>query len=258
MIAANETVDTYLHYLGIDSLHRVHEKPDEKKISQFISFINSLGYRIKGKSKHFDAYAMQEILKILQSDESWSVLSNLALRTMKKAKYSPENLGHFGLGEEFYAHFTAPIRRESDRVIHRILKASLGVPGYRKHSFEELVVIGDHVSLTEERSVKCERATDKMKSAEYMEERIGEEYDAIISSISRDGIWVQLDNLIEGLIKISDIGNDYFDFDEKIQIVKGRKTGKVYRIGEKIRVVVTDASKEESEIDFAFVKKKNK
>lgn len=256
MIAANETIGTHFHYLDIPLIYRVHDKPDDKKVTQFITFLNSLGYRLKGKSKSFNAQMMQQILEILKEKPEWCVLGNMALRTMKKAQYSPDNVGHFGLGLKYYAHFTAPIRRASDQEVHRQLKGVLGVPGFRSnYTFDELTVYADHVSLTEDRSVKCERAVEKMKAAEYMESHIGEEYEATISSVSRDGIWVQLDNLIEGLIRISEIGNDYFDFDEGTQIIKGRKTGKVYRIGQKINVVVTDASKEDSEIDFAFVKK---
>lgn len=259
MIAANETIGTHFHYLDIPLIYRIHEKPDDKRVDAFISFLNGLGYRLKGKSKSFNAQMMQQILEILKEKEEWSVLGNMALRTMKKAVYSPDNVGHFGLGLKYYAHFTAPIRRSSDLMVHREIKGLLGIPGFRNnYSYDELIVYADHVSLTEDRSVKCERAVEKMKAAEYMESHIGEEYDAIISSIGRDGIWVKLDNLIEGLIRISEIGNDYYDFDEKMQIIKGRKSGKIYRIGEKIRVVVADASKEDSEIDFAFVKKINK
>jgi len=260
MIAANETIATHFHWLDDTPLvYRIHEKPDTKKIEQFIIFLNSLGYRVKGKSKDFNSKAMQEILKILQETEEWRVLGNMALRTMKKARYSPVNVGHFGLGSKYYAHFTSPIRRLPDLIVHREIKGLQAELGYKKnYSLDELTVYANHASLMEDRSVKCERAVEKYMSVKYMEGHIGEEYDAIISSISRDGIWVQLDNLIEGLIKISEIGNDYFEFDETIQIVKGRKSGKVYRIGEKIRVVVTDASKVDSEIDFAFVKKISK
>ena len=257
MIAANETIATHFHWLDDTPLvYRIHEKPDAKRVEQFITFLNSLGYRVKGKSKDFNSRAMQEILKILQEKEEWRVLGNMALRTMKKARYSPVNVGHFGLGSQYYAHFTSPIRRLPDLIVHREIKGLKDIPGYKKsYSLDELNVYADHASLMEDRSVKCERAVEKYESAKYMEGHIGEEFDAVISSISRDGIWVQLDNLIEGLIKISEIGNDYFEFDENIQVVKGRKSGKVYRIGEKIRVVVTDASKADSEIDFAFVKK---
>ncbi|MDD2469967.1 MAG: ribonuclease R [Bacilli bacterium] len=259
MIAANETIATHFHWLDCPLIYRIHEKPDNKKIEQFISFLSGLGLRITGKSKNFSNKAMQSILQILQEREEWQVLGNMALRTMKKAKYSPYNVGHFGLGSKYYTHFTAPIRRLPDLLVHREIKGSQGIDGYRSNvSSQELVISADHASITEERAVKCERAVDKYMSAKYMEKHIGEEFDAIISGISRDGIWVQLDNLIEGLIRVSEIGNDYFDYDDSIQIMKGRKTGKVFCIGEKIRVVVTGVSKADSEIDFGFVKKLGK
>lgn len=256
MIAANETIGTHFHWLERPLIYRIHEKPDDKKIEQFLAFLNSLGLRIKGKSKNFNNKAMQGILGILKEREEWRVLGNMALRTMKKAKYSPDNVGHFGLGSKYYTHFTAPIRRLPDLIVHREIKGMQGINGYKSNfSSKELIVSAEHASITEERAVKCERAVEKYEAAKYMEGHIGEEFDAMISSFSRDGIWVQLDNLIEGLIRINEIGNDYFEYDDNIQVMKGRRTGKVFRIGEKIRVVVTNVSKADSEIDFGFVKK---
>jgi ribonuclease R len=257
MIAANESVATYLRWMGRPLIYRIHEEPDAKKIQQFINLMNGLGYRLKIKAKHFDARSMQNLLANLKENEEWPVLGNMALRTMKKAKYSTDNVGHYGLGSEDYTHFTSPIRRLPDLIIHRLIKVALMLDGYNKnYSYGDLTIYADHASLTEDRSVKCERAVEKYESAKYMMNHIDEEYDAIISSVSKEGLWVQLDNLIEGLIRISEIGNDYYDFNEDIQIIKGRKSGQVYRIGQKIRVIVTGASKETSEIDFAFAPKK--
>jgi ribonuclease R len=258
MIVANEVIGTHFHYLDMPLVYRIHEEPDVRKLDQFISTLNSLGYRIKAKTKHFDGRSMQNILAILKEKEEWSILSNLTLRTMKKARYSPDNLGHFGLGLKYYAHFTAPNRRLPDLIVQRLIKGLLNTPGYRNnYSIEELALYSDHASLTEDRSVKCERAVEKYEAAKYMEKHIGEEYDAIIGSVSKEGLWIQLPNLIEGLIRISEIGNDYFDFDERAQIIKARRSGKIYRLGQKVRVVVTDADKVACEIDFAFVDNKN-
>ena len=140
--------------------------------------------------------------------------------------------------------------------MHRIIKNSLQIKGFDKnYTYDQLAVWAEHASFTEDRSVKCERAVEKYEAARYMEDHIGEEYEAVISGVTRDGIWIQLKNLIEGLIKISEIGKDYYDFDEKLLLIKGRKTGRIYKIGDKVEVVVTGASRETSEIDFAFVKK---
>jgi ribonuclease R len=258
MIAANEVIGTHFHYLDMPLVYRIHEEPDVKRLDQFISTLNSLGYRIRVKTKHFDGRSMQNILEILKEKDEWSILSNLALRTMKKARYSPDNVGHFGLGLKYYAHFTAPNRRLPDLIVQRLIKGLLNMPGYRNnYSIQELSTYSDHSSLTEDRSVKCERAVEKYESAKYMMNHIGEEYDAVISSVSKEGLWIQLNNLIEGLIRISEIGNDYYNFDGKLQFIKGRKSGKLYRIGQKVRVVVTGADKVSCEIDFAFANKNN-
>ena len=253
MIVANETVAVYLGTLGNPLIYRIHDEPEERRVQQFLNLMNGLGYRLKYKSKNFDGRTMQNILANLKDKEEWPVLGNMALRTMQKARYSPDNIGHFGLGSKEYTHFTSPIRRLPDLMIHRLVKVALSLDGYSKnYSYGELSLYADHASLTEDRSVKCERAVEKYEAAKYMMGHIGEEYDAIISSVSKDGIWVQLGNLIEGLLRISEIGKDYYIFDEKTQIIKGRKSGKIYHLGQKIRVVVSGASKETSEIDFVF------
>lgn len=256
MIAANEAVATYVHWLEKEMIYRVHEIPDEKKIQELINFLSGYGIKLDGKSKRFTSKLMQEVLSIFSEMEAKEVYSSIALRSMKKARYSPDNLGHFGLGSKLYTHFTSPIRRLPDLIVHRIIKNSLQIKGFDKnYTYDQLAVWAEHASFTEDRSVKCERAVEKYEAARYMEDHIGEEYEAVISGVTRDGIWIQLKNLIEGLIKISEIGKDYYDFDEKLLLIKGRKTGRIYKIGDKVEVVVTGASRETSEIDFAFVKK---
>ena len=252
MIAANETVATHFHHLDMPLIYRIHEKPEKEKIEKFIVFLNALGYRIKDKK--FNAKVMQKTLEILSEREEWQVLGSIALRTMQKAVYSTENVGHYGLGSKYYAHFTSPIRRLPDLFVHREIKGLQLIKGYRNYTFQELSVDAEHSSIREDRAVKCERAVEKYEAAKYMEQHIGEEYEGYISSISRDGIWIQLSNLIEGLVRISEIGKDYYEFDEEIQVMRGRKTGKIYHIGDKVRVVVANASKEEREIDFKIIK----
>ncbi|MFA5407203.1 MAG: ribonuclease R [Bacilli bacterium] len=255
MIAANETVATHFHWLDMDAIYRIHEKPDPDRLDQLVGLLNSLGYKLECKAKNIDAKALQKILSFLNKKEEWCVLGNMVLRTMKKAKYSPENVGHFGLGSKLYTHFTSPIRRLPDLIVHRELKGQIGVPNFRNnYTFEELLTYALHASITEDRADKCERDVEKYEAAKYMENHIGEEYDGYIASVTRDGIWVQLDNLIEGLVPVNEIGDDFYDFDESIQIMKGRKTGKMYRIGQRVKVKVIAASKTESEIDFGFTK----
>ena len=222
-----------------------------------MSLLSALGFVFKINPNNFKATDMQLILSELQKDDRWLVLGNLVLRTMKKAIYSTDNVGHFGLGSDDYAQSTSPIRRLPDLYVHRSIKRHLlNESKYlEKVAPADLAVTADHSSMTEDGSVKCERAVEKYESAKYMAKHINEEYNAIISGIGREGIWIQLPNLIEGLVKISEIGDEYYEFDEKSYIIKGSKSGSKYVIGQKIRVSVVASSLINREIDFGIVKK---
>lgn len=256
MIATNETIATYFHYLEEPFIYRVHETPDIKDVEEFLLLINTLGYPIDSKIRKVDGRSFQKILDTLKSKDEWLVLSSLTLRTMRKAKYSPDNLGHFGLGLEYYGHFTAPNRRWPDFMVQNQLKAILGIPGYRKHTYEELVIHGDQSSKTEERFVKCGRDVDKMKSAEYMEGFVGTEFNGMISGVVSFGLFVELDNLIEGLVRLDDLTGDKYFFDEAAFAIRSENNKRGYRLGDKVRVVVKAASKENRTIDFILVEPK--
>ena len=260
MIAANETVAEHVFYMGLPFVYRVHEVPDNEKVEGFLNSISMLGYHIVGDRNFVYPKSMKKILDQLRDKEGFEILSTLLLRCMKKAVYKPENLGHYGLASKCYTHFTSPIRRFPDTTVHNLLRKYIfNEPNDKelnrliKYWEENLPALCDHASEKERDSIDCERDVESMKMAEYMESHIGEEYDGTISSVMNFGLFVQLDNMIEGLVHISEIKGDYYTFDETTHTLRGEKKGKMYKLGQKVRIVVTNASKENSTIDFNLV-----
>ena len=260
MIAANETVAEHVFYMGLPFVYRVHEVPDNEKVEEFLNSISMLGYHVVGDRNFVYPKSMKKILDQLRDKEGFEILSTLLLRCMKKAVYKPENLGHYGLASKCYTHFTSPIRRFPDTTVHNLLRKYIfNEPNDKElnrlieYWDENLPALCDHASEKERDSIDCERDVESMKMAEYMESHIGEEYDGTISSVMNFGLFVQLDNMIEGLVHISEIKGDYYTFDETTHTLRGEKKGKMYKLGQKVRVVVTNASKENSTIDFNLV-----
>ena len=260
MIAANETVAEHVFYMGLPFVYRVHEVPDNEKVEEFLNSISMLGYHVVGDRNFVYPKSMKKILDQLRDKEGFEILSTLLLRCMKKAVYKPENLGHYGLASKCYTHFTSPIRRFPDTTVHNLLRKYIfNEPNDKElnrlieYWKENLPALCDHASEKERDSIDCERDVESMKMAEYMESHIGEEYDGTISSVMNFGLFVQLDNMIEGLVHISEIKGDYYTFDETTHTLRGEKKGKMYKLGQKVRVVVTNASKENSTIDFNLV-----
>lgn len=262
MIVANECVAEYITNIGYPMIYRIHEVPIEKKIREYFSLLKSLGHRIKikGKINEISPKQMQEVLDSLRDYDDYEMLSELGLRSMKKAIYSIENLGHFGLASKCYCHFTSPIRRYPDLTVHRVLKMILHGDNVTGADLDNLSKMLDkeaiHSSLKEKNSVECERDVDDMKMAEYMMDHIGEEYDGKISGVIPSGMFVRLDNRIEGKIHISNIKGDYYIVDELSQSVYGKRSGKRYKLGDGVRIKVIDASKVEGTIDFELVNRK--
>ena len=258
MIAANECVATHIYFMNLPFIYRVHEVPKEEKIRSFLGFVSNLGYSVPGDIKDTKPTTMQRILKSLEDKPEYKILSSLLLRCMQKAVYKPVNLGHYGLASSCYTHFTSPIRRYPDTTVHRLLRTYLfdnKIDNSTIHKWEEkLVYIADHSSDRERASVDCEREVEDMKMAEYMESHIGEEFDGIISSVTSFGMFVELDNLIEGLVSLRDMP-DFFVYDEERMTLTGEKSHVKYTIGERVRVKVVRASKEDETIDFEVVKK---
>ena len=258
MIAANECVATHIYFMNLPFIYRVHEYPKEEKIRSFLGFVSSLGYTITGNVKDVKPTTIQMILEQLRDKPEFKILSSLMLRSMQKAVYKPENLGHYGLASTCYTHFTSPIRRYPDLTVHRLLRTYLfegkmDMGTLRKWE-EKLVYISEQSSSRERASIDCEREVEDMKMAEYMEQHIGEHFVGMISSVTSFGMFVELDNLIEGLVPIRDM-NDFFHFDEEHMTLTGEKTHVKYRIGDKVEIKVVKASKEEKTIDFEVVKK---
>ena len=258
MIQANECVATHIFYMELPFIYRVHEYPKEDKIKSFLTFVSSLGFNIPSHIKDLSPKSMQKLLSFLKDKKEYKVLSSQLLRNMQKAIYLPQNLGHYGLASKCYTHFTSPIRRYPDTTVHRLLRTYLFNNDMSKetinHWEEKLVFVADHSSVKERSSVDCEREVEDMKMAEYMEKHIGETYTGMISTITNFGMFVQLDNLIEGLVKITDLDGS-FNYQEDTQILINEDTHMMYRLGDKVVVKVIRASKEEKTIDFQIIKK---
>ncbi|WP_412758643.1 ribonuclease R [Niallia alba] len=257
MLVANETVAEHFHWMQVPFIYRIHEDPKEEKLRRFFEFITNFGYIVKGTANSVHPRALQEIIEAVQGTPEEMVISTVMLRSMQQAKYYPESLGHFGLSTEFYTHFTSPIRRYPDLIVHRLIRTYL-IEGDVSSAVQEkwnsrLTEIAEHSSNMERRSVEAERETDELKKSEYMLDKIGEEYDGIISSVTNFGMFVELTNTIEGLVHVSYMTDDYYRYDERHFAMIGERTGKVFRIGDEITVRVVNVNKDERAIDFEIV-----
>jgi len=258
MIAANETVATHIYNMDLPFIYRVHDVPKPEKIDEFLTLVRLLGYRLHGNFNSLTPKSMQNILDQLRDKKEFDILSSLLLRSMRKAEYSKENIGHFGLASKAYTHFTSPIRRYPDLVVHRLLKTYLFKQDLSMTTIQtmenSLVEIAQHSSEREVAAVDAERDVDDMKMAEYMEDHIGEEYDGIITTITNFGFFVQLPNLVEGLVHVQTLKGDYYTYIPELLSMIGKSTKKQYRLGDKVRVKCVAASKENSMVDFEIVK----
>ncbi|KZN97415.1 ribonuclease R [Aeribacillus pallidus] len=257
MLLANETVAEHFHWLNVPFIYRIHEKPNEEKLRRFSEFITNFGYVVKGTGNNIHPRALQQILDEVRGKPEEMVISTVMLRSMKQAKYHPESVGHFGLSTEFYTHFTSPIRRYPDLIVHRLIRKYL-LEGKIDEKTQMkwasiLPEIAEHSSNMERRAVDAERETDDLKKAEFMLDKIGEEFDGIISSVTNFGMFVELPNTVEGLVHVSYMTDDYYHYDERHYAMIGERTGNVYRIGDEITVRVVNVDKEERSIDFEIV-----
>ena len=254
MIVANETVASHVFYMELPFIYRVHGTPKEEKINDFLDFVSSLGYKITGKVNIKYPSSVQHVLDQLKDKKEYKILSSLMLRAMQKAVYQPENIGHFGLASKIYTHFTSPIRRFPDTMVHRLLRTYLYENDQSKKTIdyfkEYLPILTEHASMKERDAIECEREVEDMKMAEYMMDHVGEEFTGIISGVTSFGMFVALPNMIEGLVHISDIKGDYYNYDERSMSLVGQKHKKRYKIGDEVNVICKSASKEESFIDF--------
>ena len=258
MIAANETVASHIYYMELPFVYRVHGEPSEDKINNFFKFISILGYKIQGNKTEITPKNMQLMLNQLKDKEEYTIISSILLRSMQKAVYDKTNIGHFGLASKCYTHFTSPIRRYPDLIVHRLLneyifEKNINEQTVNKYDYK-LIDITKHSSERERAAVECEREVDDMKKAEYMQDHIGEEYEGIISSIVPFGMFVELKNLIEGLVHIDDLEGDKYTYNEDTFSITGNKDKRGYRLGDKVKVLVKAANKEAKTIDFTIKK----
>ncbi len=258
MIAANETVASHIYNMDLPFIYRVHGAPNSDKIDDFTNLLKALGYTLKTRTLDMTPKTMQNVLKELDDKPEFKILSSLLLRSMRKAEYSKENIGHFGLASKAYTHFTSPIRRFPDLTVHRLLKKYLVEKDFSMSTINylnnALVSIAEHSSEREVAAQNAERDVDDMKMAEYMESHIGEIYEGVISSVTSFGFFVELPNLIEGLVHVNSLKGDYFNYVPELLSLVGNTTKKTYRIGDKVKVKCVGASKERAMIDFEVVK----
>ena len=257
MLLANETVAQHFFWMEVPFLYRTHETPDAEKILKLGTFINNFGYHIKVKSGDNEIHPkeIQKLLCKIEGTKEEALISRLTLRSMKQAKYTVNNTGHFGLACSCYCHFTSPIRRYPDLQIHRIIKDQL-----RGRLREErtdhygmiLPEVAKHSSETERRAKEAERETDKLKKVQYMERRIGEEYEGIISGIMAFGIYVELPNTVEGMIHVSRLAGDYYYYREETYEMVGRDTGRCFKLGQRIKILVDHVDLMTKSIDFVL------
>jgi len=257
MIVANETVATHIFYMELPFIYRIHGEPDEEKIMEFVKFVKLLGYKLEHIPKQFRPKDMQIMLEELHDKKEFTILSNLLLRSMKKAIYDPENIGHFGLASKCYTHFTSPIRRYPDLIVHRTLRKYLFKNEINKETIDYLTkmlpIIAEHSSVKERAAIDCERDVNDMKMAEYMMDHIGEIFSGVVISTLPFGMFVRLPNGIEGLVKIETLPNGPYIYDEGTMTLRSDKNMRGYRIGDDVTVKAVSASKETSQIDFELV-----
>jgi ribonuclease R len=256
MLAANEAVAEKLHRAGVGALYRIHEQPDPERVREFAELASSFGYRIPGDLESVRPEDFQAILRQIEGKPEEKLVSYLLLRTMKLARYHEENLGHFGLATEMYAHFTSPIRRYPDLVVHRALRAlRRGLDAEREAWLHErLPEMGVHLSERERRAAEAERELVEWKKVRFMASRLGERYAGYVTGVQPFGLFVELDAIyVQGLVHVSSMTDDYYRFEERAHLLKGENTQRTYRLGDRVEVQVTRVDLDQRRVDFALV-----
>lgn len=253
MLLANETVAQHFYWMELPFVYRIHDNPDPEKINQLGIFISNFGYGMKTAKEEVHPKEIQKLLGKVEGTPEEALISRLALRSMKQARYSVECTGHFGLACGYYCHFTSPIRRYPDLQIHRIIKEHLRgrLKDNRVQHYEAILLqVAERSSKMERRAEEAERETDKLKKVEYMEDHIGEHYEGVVSGITSWGLYIELPNTVEGLIHVSVLKGDYFYYDEANYEMVGRDTGKKFKLGQKIAIVVEQTDRFARTVDF--------
>ena len=262
MIAANECVASHMKWLDIPALYRVHETPEPKKMREFARIAMMLGYPLKADVNHVYPNQLQQLLKLAKEDEIYPVLSTFLLRSMQKARYDSHCLGHFGLGLTEYLHFTSPIRRYPDLLVHRMLHKYYFQPNPDPLKIRQdeqwMEQAAQQCSANERTAIDAERDVEDMKKAEYMERFIGRDFTGVISGVTKFGFFVELDNTVEGLVHISTLHDDYYHFDENGYCLIGERTGQKFKMGQTVAVRCVDASRFTKQVDFEIIRQHHK
>ncbi len=254
MLTANETIAEKFYWLNVPFIYRVHEEPDIDKVKELNKFLWNFGYKIHINQETVHPTEFAKVLEEVKGKPEEKVISNLILRTLKLAKYEHENKGHFGIASKFYCHFTSPIRRYPDLFIHRMISEYFLAESEWQEQFEaDSEKYAKSSSECEMQATKAEREAESIKKAEFMEDKIGEEYEAIISSITPFGMFAELENTVEGLIRFENMGDEYFIFDEDKKQLIGEHSKRVFKIGDKVTIRVIEASKALRRISFELV-----
>ncbi|CNC51064.1 ribonuclease R [Streptococcus agalactiae] len=253
MLAANETVAEHYARLKLPFIYRIHEEPKAEKLQKFIDYASVFGVQIQGTATKITQSALQDFMKKVQGQPGSEVLSMMLLRSMQQARYSEHNHGHYGLAAEYYTHFTSPIRRYPDLLVHRMIRDYDDKAMDKADHFANLIPeIATQTSSLERRAIDAERIVEAMKKAEYMEEYVGEEFEGVVASVVKFGMFVELLNTIEGLIHVTTLP-EYYHFNERTLTLQGEKSGKVFRVGQQIKVKLIRSDKETGDIDFDYL-----
>lgn len=253
MLLANETIAQHFYWLDIPFLYRSHESPDQEKIKKLAFMMRNMGFGIKTGREEIHPKEIQKLLWQAEGSEAEALVSRLALRSMRQARYTPACVGHFGLASRYYCHFTSPIRRYPDLQIHRIIKQHLREKldeEKQEHYRGILDAVAEQCSMTERRANEAERECEKMKKAQYMEGRVGEKFSGVVSGVNSFGIYVELENTVEGLISVSDLPEDYYRYEESGYQLVGEHTGRCFSLGQRLDVIVKRANKTLRYVDF--------
>lgn len=259
MILTNEVVARDIYWRDLPFIYRIHDKPDRDKIEALNEFIHNFGYHLKGVEGEIHPRSFQELIEHVKGKPEERIINTLTLRSMKQAKYTAFNSGHFGLASDCYTHFTSPIRRYPDLMIHRIIKTIIKQGSLKPEQVEtweeELPEIAEHSSVRERAAMEAERDSVDLKKVEYMQEKVGQVYEGIISSVLALGFFVELPNTVEGLVHVSNLTDDYYHYDEQQHLLLGERTGNTFRIGDRVEIEVLGVNLDERRIDFNLVKK---
>lgn len=252
MLVANETVAEHFATLNLPFIYRIHEEPKAEKVQKFIDYASTFGVRVYGTANSMSQSALQDIMKAVHGQPYEEVLSMMLLRSMQQARYSEHNHGHYGLAAEFYTHFTSPIRRYPDLWVHRMVRDYGRSKKIAEHFEQVIPDIASQSSSRERRAIEAEREVEAMKKAEFMEEFVGEEFDGIVSSVVKFGLFVELPNTVEGLIHVTNLP-EFFHYNERNLTLQGEKSGVVFRVGQQIHIKLVRADKATGEIDFEYL-----